>query len=61
MDSQLDLSLLKLLQCLLSLSRRESGGELCSLNSTKQLHQQVKSEEENTVRATLKESTALDG
>lgn len=36
--SQLDLSLFKFLQRLLSLTRRESGGELSSLNSTKELH-----------------------
>lgn len=36
--SQLDLSLFKFLQRLLSLTRRESGGELSSLNSTEELH-----------------------
>lgn len=45
--SQLDLSLFKLLQRLLSLTRRESGGELGGLDSTKELHQEVKSEEGN--------------
>lgn len=44
--SQLDLSLFKFLQRLLPLTRRESGGELGSLDSTKELHQQVESEEE---------------
>lgn len=54
--SQLDFSLFKLLQRLLSLTRREAGGELCSLNSTKELHQQVKSEEEKHSKTRLKES-----
>lgn len=48
--SQLDLSLFEFLQRPLSFTRRESWGELSSLNSTEELHQQVKSEEENTVK-----------
>ena len=48
--SQLDLSLFEFLQRPLSFTGRESWGELSSLNSTKELHQQVKSEEENTVK-----------
>ncbi len=44
-DSQLDLSLFKFLQRVLSVARRESGGELSSVNSTKELHQKIKPEE----------------
>lgn len=53
--SQLDLSLFKFLQRLLSLTRRESGGELSGLDSTEEPHQEVESEEGNEL---LKESSS---
>lgn len=44
--SQLDVSLLEVLQCVLPLSRGQPGWELGGLDSSKQLDQEVKSEEE---------------
>lgn len=48
--SQLDLSLFKFLQRPLPLLWGEPGGELSRLNSTKELHQQVKPEEDTDVK-----------
>lgn len=44
--SQLNFALLKLFQRLFPLTRGESGGELGSLNSSKEPHQKQKSERE---------------
>lgn len=46
-NSQLDLSLFKLLKRLLPLGGRESGGELSRPDPPVELHQQMKSEEGN--------------
>lgn len=43
--SQLDFSLFKLLQRPFPLARRESGGELGCLDSSKELHEEEKSEQ----------------
>lgn len=43
--SQLDFSLFKLLQRPFPLTRRESGGELGCLDSSKELHEEEKSEQ----------------